>query len=89
MNLMRVMRSRRHVAIGAVLGVAITLSLLTGARYALGSGIGAKWWPVMVAAALSGAVIGAILGVEADGELPDEGYDDVPDRRTGSRPDAP
>jgi hypothetical protein len=31
-----------------------------------------------------GGVIGALLGVEASGELPDEGYDGLPDRRTES-----
>jgi hypothetical protein len=89
MNRLRAMRSRRHVAIGAVLGIAVALSLVVGVRYVLGSGTSAKWWPVAVAAALGGGVMGAIFGVEADGELPDEGYDGAPDRRTDSRPEAP
>jgi hypothetical protein len=89
MNRLRAIRSHRHIAIGAVLGVAVALGLVIGVRYVLGSGASATWWPVTVAAALGGGVMGAIVGVEADGELPDEGYDGAPDRRTDSGPETP
>jgi hypothetical protein len=89
MNRLRAMGSRHRIAIGGVLGVVVALSLSTGVRDVLGSGTSAKWWPLAVAAALGGGVVGAIVGVEADGELPDEGYDGAPARRTDSRPEAP
>jgi hypothetical protein len=84
MKRFRALRSRRRIVVGAVLGVVVAVVVLAVAHGILGASADENWWPAVVAAGFGGAVIGAILGVEASGELPDEGYDGQPERRTES-----
>ena len=84
MKLFRALQSQRRVAVGAALGLVIAVIFLAAAHAILGSRADARWWPAVIAAGFGGGVIGALLGVEASGELPDERYDGVPDRRTES-----
>jgi peptidoglycan/LPS O-acetylase OafA/YrhL len=84
MKRFRALQSRRRVAVGAALGVVVAVVVLAVAHGILGSSADERWWPAVIAAGFGGGVIGAILGVEASGELPDEGYDGVGDRRAES-----
>jgi hypothetical protein len=80
----RALRSRRRIAVGAALGVVVTVVVVAVAHGILSTSADESAWPVVVAAGFGGGVIGALLGAEASGELPDEGYDGPPDRRTES-----
>jgi peptidoglycan/LPS O-acetylase OafA/YrhL len=84
MKRFRALRSRRRVVVGAALGVVGAVVVLAVAHGILGSSADESWWPAVIAAGFGGGVIGALLGVEASGELPDEGYDGVGDRPTES-----
>ena len=80
MKRLRALRSRWRIAVGAALGVVVAVVVVAVARGILGSSADEAWWPAVIAAGFGGGVIGALLGVEASGELPDEEYDGVGDR---------
>jgi peptidoglycan/LPS O-acetylase OafA/YrhL len=84
MKRFRALHLRRRIAVAAALGVVVAAVVVAVAHGILGSSADKTWWPAVVAAGFGGGVIGAVVGVEASGELPDEGYDGLPDRPTES-----
>jgi hypothetical protein len=84
MKRFRALHSRGRIVVGAALGVVVAIAVVAVAHGMLGSSADEKWWPAVVAAGFGGGVVGAVLGVEASGELPDEGYDGLSDRPTDS-----
>jgi peptidoglycan/LPS O-acetylase OafA/YrhL len=84
MKRFRALHSRGRIVVGAALGIVIAIAVVVVAHGVLGSSADAKWWPAVVAAGFGGGVVGAVMGVEASGELPDEGYDGLADRSTDS-----
>src|SRR4051794_12388904 len=71
------MSSRRAGwARGSVIGVAVALGIVAVITAVAGSAPDVWSWPAAAAAgAFGGAVIGALLAVESEGESPDEAYD--------------
>jgi hypothetical protein len=62
---------------GLVLGVAAAVIVVAVITLFVDSDMSLWWWPAaLVIGAIGGGVIGALLGEEAAGESPDEGYDD-------------
>jgi hypothetical protein len=73
----------RHLSLlwPAALGVAAALLFVGVVTWIAGSDTSVWWWPAAaVTGAFCGAVMGALFGVEAEGESPDEAYDGAPPR---------
>jgi hypothetical protein len=62
---------------GLLLGVMAAVIFVAVTTLFVGSDRSLWWWPpVLVFGAVGGGVIGSLLGAEAAGEAPEEGYDD-------------
>ena len=67
----------RRAVIGLVLGVVVAVVIVAAISLFASSDTSVWWWPaVLVFGAIGGGVIGALLGEEAAGEAPEEGYPD-------------
>jgi len=67
----------RNAVIGLVLGVVVAVVVVVVVSLFASSDTSVWWWPaVLVFGAIGGGVIGALLGEEAAGEAPEEGYSD-------------
>ena len=70
---MRVLRN--PLVLGALIGTAVALLFVGVVTAVAGSDSAVWWWPaVAVFGAIGGAVLGSLIGAEAEGESPDE-YD--------------
>jgi hypothetical protein len=70
----RILRS--PPVLGGLLGVIVALAFVAVVTAVDSSDTAVWWWPaVAVIGVIGGAVLGSLLGTEAEGESPDEAYD--------------
>jgi hypothetical protein len=70
---------RNDLLRGAAIGVAVALIVVAAITRIAESDTSIWWWPATaVAGVFGGAVIGALIGGEAEGEPPDEAYGSAP-----------
>jgi hypothetical protein len=68
--------------LGGLIGIAVGLIFVAVVTAIAGSDTAIWWWPaVAVATGIGGAVLGSLVGAEAEGESPDEAYDSDPSPR--------
>ena len=67
---------RTPPVLGGLIGTAAALLFVAVVTAIAGSDSEIWWWPaVAVFGAVGGAVLGSLIGTEAEGESPDEAYD--------------
>lgn len=66
---------RTPPVLGGLIGAAAALLFVAVVTAIAGSNTEIWWWPaVAVAGVIGGAVLGSLIGTEAEGESPDEAY---------------
>jgi hypothetical protein len=72
---------RTPPVLGGLIGAAVGVLAVAVVTVIASSDSAIWWWPVVaVFGAIGGAVLGSLIGTEAEGESPDEAYDGDPAR---------